>query len=301
MSWENGSLNEVNIEGYLSEVKLEETKDKDGMDIIRGEYKIKTSNMVGDKEIPVEIPIRVYQPRLTKNKKDNPAYASAKKIMTDFTSIAAGGLEKATAIYLSDKWTSLQENFFKSRSGQMVFSSAIRASFAGEANKSELKPHAKFKVIVVVGEIKEEIDRNDNETGRYILKGIIPQYGGRADVVDFIIDEPKVIDHIKNNWNKGDTVLIGGYINFSSVTTETVSAQSFGEPIVETHTKSIREFVITGGHDAPLTEEEGAYSNEDIAVALKDRQARIEKAKEKEISQAANTNNTATTTNQWGF
>ena len=104
-----------------------------------------------------------------------------------------------------------------------------------------------------------------------------------------------------NLLEKGDTVLIGGYINFSSVTTETVSAQSFGEPIVETHTKSIREFVITGGHDAPLTEEEGAYSNEDIAVALKDRQARIEKAKEKEISQAVNTNNTATTTNQWGF
>jgi hypothetical protein len=46
-------------------------------------------------------------------------------------------------------------------------------------------------------------------------------------------------------------------------------------------TKSIREYIITGGREEPLSEDEGAYSMEDIAEALQDRQQRIEKAKAK--------------------
>lgn len=280
--WENGALNEVAIEGILSEVKLQEGTDKDNNPAIFGEYKIRTTNVVDGIEYNVEIPVRVYQSKITKNKKNNPAYDSAMKIMKDYVSIAAGGVEKATAVRLPEKSTSLQENFFMSKTtNQMVFGSGIRASFINEINKADMTPGANFKAIVVIGELTDEIV-NDEETGRLILKGVLPQWGGRVDVIDFIVANRRVADHIRNNWQKGDTVLIGGRINFTSVVeTGTQSENTFGEVMTSSRTKSVREYIITGGHEEPLTEEEGAYAMEDIAEALQERQGRIEAAKSK--------------------
>ena len=281
--WENGALNEVAIEGILSEVKLQEGQDKNGNPAIFGEYKIRTSNTIDGIEYNVEIPVRVYQSKITKNKKDNPAYAAAEKIMKDYVSIAAGGVEKATAVRLPEKSTSLQENFFMSKTTkQMVFGSGIRASFINEINKADMTPGASFKAIVVIGELTDEVTPDGEETGRLILKGVLPQWGGRVDVIDFIVANRRIADHVRNNWQKGDTVLIGGRINFTSVVESAPQSENtFGEVMSSSKTKSIREYIITGGHEEPLTEEEGAYAMEDIAEALQERQSRIETAKSK--------------------
>lgn len=281
--WENGALNEVAIEGILSEVKLQEGQDKNGNPAIFGEYKIRTSNTIDGIEYNVEIPVRVYQSKITKNKKDNPAYAAAEKIMKDYVSIAAGGVEKATAVRLPEKSTSLQENFFMSKTtNQMVFGSGIRASFINEINKADMTPGASFKAIVVIGELTDEVTPDGEETGRLILKGVLPQWGGRVDVIDFIVANRRIADHVRNNWQKGDTVLIGGRINFTSVVESAPQSENtFGEVMSSSKTKSIREYIITGGHEEPLTEEEGAYAMEDIAEALQERQSRIETAKSK--------------------
>lgn len=281
--WENGALNEVSIDGILSEVKLQEGTDKSGQPAIFGEYKIRTSNTIDGIEYNVEIPVRVYQSKITKNKKDNPAYDAAMKIMKDYVSIAAGGVEKATAVRLPEKSTSLQENFFMSKTtNQMVFGSGIRASFINEINKADMTPGASFKTIVVIGELTDEVTPDGEETGRLILKGVLPQWGGRVDVIDFVVANRRIADHIRNNWQKGDTVLIGGRINFTSVVESAPQTENtFGEVMSSSKTKSIREYIITGGHEEPLTEEEGAYAMEDIAEALQERQGRIETAKSK--------------------
>ena len=281
--WENGALNEVAIDGILSEVKLQEGQDKNGNPAIFGEYKIRTSNTIDGIEYNVEIPVRVYQSKITKNKKDNPAYAAAEKIMKDYVSIAAGGVEKATAVRLPEKSTSLQENFFMSKTtNQMVFGSGIRASCINEINKADMVPGASFKAIVVIGELTDEVTPDGEETGRLILKGVLPQWGGRVDVIDFIVANRRIADHVRNNWQKGDTVLIGGRINFTSIVESAPQSENtFGEVMSSSKTKSIREYIITGGHEEPLTEEEGAYAMEDIAEALQERQTRIEAAKSK--------------------
>ena len=229
--WENGALNEVAIDGILSEVKLQEGQDKNGKPAIFGEYKIRTSNTIDGIEYNVEIPVRVYQSKITKNGKDNPAYAAAEKIMKDYVSIAAGGTEKATAVRLPEKSTSLQENFFMSKTtNQMVFGSGIRASFINEINKADMTPGASFKAIVVIGELTDEVTPDGEETGRLILKGVLPQWGGRVDVIDFIVANRRIADHVRNNWQKGDTVLIGGRINFTSVVESAPQSENtFGE------------------------------------------------------------------------
>jgi hypothetical protein len=282
--WEQGALNEVSIEGILSENKLKESTDKDGNPAIIGEYRIKTQNVIDGVTYPVEIPISVYQSKITKNKKENPAYVSMQKLLADGVSLAAGGEEKASGIRLTERSTSLQENIFMPKNGgQLVYTTKVRSSFASLVGKSELKLGAKFKCIVVVGDLIDEVDSEGVETGRLILKGILPQYGGKVDVVNFIAQNVKVVDHIKSRWQKGDTVLVGGYINFTTSETQVsaISGDTFGEPISSSKTKSIRELVITGGGENPLTPEEGAYDQALIAEALQDRQGRIEKEKEK--------------------
>jgi hypothetical protein len=282
LRWEQGALNEVFIEGILSENKLKEGKDAEGNPVIMGEYKIKTQNEIDGVTYPVEIPIRIYQSKITKNKKENPAYVSMQTLMNDGISLASGGADKACAIRLTDRSTSLQENFFMNKNnGQMVYGSQIRSSFASILGQSEIKGGAKFKAVVVIGDLTEETDREGVETGRLILKGILPQYGGRVDVVDFVAQNAKVINHIRNNWNKGDTVLIGGYINFTTSEQVSTTEGTFGEPITTSTPKTVRDLIITGGGENPYTEEEGAYKQEDIAEALRERQSRIEKAKEK--------------------
>lgn len=279
--WEKGALNEVVIDGILSEVKLQEGTDKNGNPAIYGEYKVRTTNTINGIEYKVEIPVRVYQAKVTKTGKDNPAYATAQKIMKDYVSIAAGGEDKATTIRLSEKSTNLHENFFLSKTtNQMVFSSGIRASFVNEINRADMNPGARFKSIIVIGGMEPEINKDDEETGRLIIKGILPQWGGKVDVIDFVVANKKIVDHINNNWKKGDTVLIGGYINYVSIIeTKTDDSNTFGEVMQSQTTKSVKEYIITGGHEEALSEEEGAYDNDLIATALQERQARIEEAK----------------------
>jgi hypothetical protein len=64
--WQDGALNEVVIEGILSEVKLQEGTDTSGNPAIYGEYKIRTTNEIDGRKYPVEIPVRVYQSKITK-------------------------------------------------------------------------------------------------------------------------------------------------------------------------------------------------------------------------------------------
>lgn len=277
--WTKNAQNEVTIEGILSEVNLTTAVDKNGKDVIRGEYKIKTSNTIDGKVYTVEIPVRVYQTKITKNGNPNPAYDNAMRIMNDFVSVAAGGEDKADYIRISNSGQLSENSFYSNTTGQLISGAAIRASFANKISKSDVQPGARFKNVIVIGKITEEVNKDGEETGRLIIKGVLPQWGGKADVLNFVVESEKAIANVRSNWEEGNTVLVGGYINFTSVTTEIKDEDTFGEVAPTQRTRTIRELIITGGHAAPLTEEEGAYDNADVSEALKERQASLEEKK----------------------
>lgn len=297
-NWTDGALNEVTMDGILNEVNLQSNTDKSGRPVIYGDYVIKTTNHIGDKEFIAEVPIRVYQSQLTSTGKPNPAYDTALKIMKEFTSVAAGGEENADYIRISSSGKLSENTFISKTTGQLVSTPVIRASFANKIKKSDVQDGARFKTIIVIGKITPELSRDGVETGRLIIKGILPVWGGKVELIDYIVENPNVAKHIEGNWQEGDTVMIGGYINFVSKTIETEEPSGFGEPIVTRRTISVKELIITGGHDAPLTEEEGAYDNEAIGVALNERKARMDE-KVKAAAQAATTSKPAS--NGFGF
>lgn len=294
MAWEKNALNEVTIEGILNEVNLQASTNKDGQPVIFGNFTIKTTNTVDGAPVSTEVPVRVYQKATTNAGKPNPAYENAQRVMNQFTSVAAGGEENATYVQITSG--NLFENcFVSSNSGNLVSSPAVRASFVNKIKATDVNPCAKFKNIIVIGKKIPETDKEGVETGRLIVKGILPQWGGRVDVIDFIASNKNVINVI-NNWNEGDTVCIGGCINFTSQVDIVDEPNGFGEPIATRRTRTVRELIITGGHEYPLTPEEGAYDGADIGVAIKERTARIEEMKNNKETKPA-----APKTSSFGF
>ena len=142
-------------------------------------------------------------------------------------------------------------------------------------------------------DMKEEFDREGETTGRLIIKGAIVQYGGRLDVVEFIVESPDCVDYISNNWQPNDTVNVGGRIRYSVQEEKRAAAESsWGEELPETSTRVVRELIITRGSDEPF-EEDMAYDPTDIKKAFNERKARLEQmqldAKTKASKPAATT------------
>jgi hypothetical protein len=109
---------------------------------------------------------------------------------------------------------------------------------------------------------------------------MVPQYGGKVDVVPFVAINKGVIDAVSSYWNEGDTVKAAGKLNFTSKTETHTTEVDFGEPIEETRTVSVSELVLTSGSSTPL-EGEFALNADDVTAALAARKAKLAELKEK--------------------
>ena len=182
----------------------------------------------------------------------------------------AVGIDNASHVRLTG--ASLQENYFVSRNGQLIDGWQIRGSFINEAKVADV---ASFVTDIVIMGMEDEI-KDGESTGRLIVKGGIVQYGGRLDVVNFIVEAPDSVEYISRNWEVKGTVTVKGRIRILSQEEEVQSA-GWGEDIPETTTRVVRELIITTG-DPECKDEEFAYNPVDIKAANEERKAAIEQA-----------------------
>ena len=274
------ATNTVEIEGILSEVDINEGS-YNGQEVLRGNITIKSETKINGEEKTVEIPVNVYATKYKRDGKPNPAYESIKRVRDEYKSIAAVGEENATLIRITSGSISMNE-FYSNRTGGLISYPRIRGSFFQTVKRTEYDPDARFTVEMVIRAITEEVDLEGTPTGRYKLIGIIPQYGGKLDVVPFFIENPNVIDVITNAWQVGDSVTAIGKLNFSSRVEKVHESieGGFGEDTDRERTRTINvsELVIGGGAEAPLTDER-AWDMEEIKEALTERQQRLENQK----------------------
>ena len=179
------------------------------------------------------------------------------------------GIDKASHVRLTG--ATLQENNFVSRSGQLINGWQIRGSFINEAKVSDV---ASFVTDIFIMNMEDELDREGDTTGRLKIKGGIVQYGGKLDVVDFIVEQPDTVEYISRNWEVNGTVTVKGRIRVLSQEEE-VQASGWGEDVPETTTRFVRELIITTGDDE-CKEEEFAYDPVEIKKAFNERKAAIE-------------------------
>lgn len=279
--------NKVRIEGILSEVDIKtgESK-KDKKPYVMGEIKIKVTQDINGKTEVMEIPVNMFATKNTRSGNSNPAYESIMKIKEEYTSIASCGNEDEASRIRIDR-AEIGENAFYGNNGVLVSRPRIRASFTNRIKKDECQEKADFEAVIVIGNIKEEI-RNDEPTGRLVVKGILVQYGEKVDVIDFIVASNDAINHIQTYWNEGDTVRVAGKVNFSSRTIHEEKEVGFGDPIIEDKTVSVRELIITSGSQSAL-DGELAYDADEIQEALKKRKVALDEQKANSEKKSAQT------------
>lgn len=281
--------NKVKIEGILSEIDLKTgsfMKNGSKVDSIGGTIKVKVEQKIGDKEYTLEIPVHMFASKLTNAGKPNPAYESISRIMNEYTSIAAaGGEDGADRIRITSG--QIQMNEYYGQNGQLISFPRISASFVTKVKKEEFSPEATFVVEFYIASKEDEYDANDTATGRIKIKGVLPQYGGKVDVVDFYGMPGTVKDSISKYWNEGDTVRAQGRLNFSSKTEKIVREVDFGEPQVDVRTINVSELIITGGNQTPV-DGEFAFEQGDIEEGLTERRRKLDSQKERDMERAKN-------------
>ena len=280
--------NKVKLEGILSEVDLKPTsflKDGKEMKAVGGQIKIRIAqrlNKADTQDTILEVPVQMFAAALTNKGTPNPAYENITKVMNDFTSIAASDEEHADRIRITNG--NIRMNEYYSQTGNFVSFPRIHASFVTKVKREDFHPEATFTATFAVGSKGYETDKDGVETDRYCVTGILPQYGGKVDVVKFYAANKNVADALSQYWEEGDTVSAVGKLNFSSRTETFMKEVDFGDPVEETRTISVSDLLITGGSSTPL-EGDAAFDSDDIAAALKERKVRLDEMKEKKPGQ----------------
>lgn len=283
--------NNVKIEGILSEIDLKtgtSTKNGKTTDYIGGSIKVRVNQTLNGENVELDIPVYLFSNKLKNDGNPNPAYTSIQHVMDEFVSIAASGIDAADRIRITG--ASIRMNEYYSQNGNLVSFPRINASFVTKiTDLSKFKPEATFSAVFMIAAMGYETDKDGVAINdRFKIRGILPQYGGKVDVVDFYATNPNVINAVSSYWSEKDTVKINGKLNFTSKVEETLVEVDFGEPRMERRTVSVSELVITGGTQTPL-DGEFAFDEDDINAALKERQVYLAQKKEESKSKEKKT------------
>lgn len=263
--------NKLTLQGKLLDVNLGSGKLSDGRPYERATVTLRVTQTYGGKTETSEIPVGMFATQYTSKGDINPAWKSIQEIK-QLKTVQNCGNNDADTVRLTG--ASLQENNFVSRSGQLINGWQIRGSFINKANVPDA---ASFATEVYIMSMEDEFDREGEITGRMVLKGGIVQYGGKLDVVKFVVENPDTIDYIRRHWEVNKTLTVKGYIRVTSIEVAPSGESSgWGEDVPEgPTTQYIRELVITKGDDEPK-EEEFSYDPTEIKKAFNERKAYIE-------------------------
>ena len=294
--------NRVKIEGVLAEVDIKPgsfMKNGQTVESIGGSIIVKVIQTISGEEKELAIPVHMFASKLTNKGTPNPAYESIKKVMDEYVSIAASenGEEGADRVRITNG--NVRMNEYYTQDGRLVSFPRINASFVQRINKSDCKPEATYTAEFVVASKAEEVDKNGETTGRYKIGAVLPQYGGKVDVIPMYAQSEGVISAISQYWAVGDTVKANGRLDFSATTETIIEEVDFGEPIEKTRTINRSDLIITGGSQTAL-EGDFAFDEDEIQNALAERKNRLEAQKSRDMSRAA-TKQTPPKTTKNGF
>ena len=263
--------NKINLTGKLLDVNLGSGRLNDGRPYERATVTIRVTQTYNGKSETSEVQTGMFATEYTSTGKPNPAWASI-QTLKELKTIQNNGLNEADTVRITG--ATLQENNFVSRNGQLINGWQIRSSFINKTNAPDV---ASFVTEIFIMSMDDEVNRDGDTTGRMVIKGGIVQYGGKLDVVEFIVENPDTIDYIQRHWEVNKTVTVKGRIRVTSIEVKPSGESSgWGEDVPEgPTTQYIRELIITTGDDEPK-EDEFAYDPTEIKKAYNERKAYIE-------------------------
>lgn len=263
--------NNVNVTGKLISTTFGEGTMSDGRFYERANMVIRVTQTVDNAEETSEIPVSIFAAKYTKANKANPGFENLQHLK-EMKTAENVGIDEADVVRV--RGANIRENNFVSRNGQLINGWQINASFINKGNGAS--DIASVAVEIYILSMREEVNREGEETGRLIIKGGIVQYGGALDVLDFIVEDPDKVDYLRRNWEANQTVKANVRIRVKTVEDKKPAAtSSWGEELPEETTRTVRELIITGGSDE-CYEEDLAYDPDEIRKAFNVRKAKLE-------------------------
>lgn len=266
----NQATNKLNIVGKLLDATFREGETKDHKPYESCNFTVRVKQMVNGVEEVSEIPVSLFASKYTNAGTPHPGYKNIQDMKTMKT-VQDYGEAEASMVRMTS--ATVRENNYVSRNGQLINTWQIGTSFISEGGKSEI---ASFNIDVYIMDMHPEYDKEGEETGRLILKGAIVQYGGKLDIIEFIVEGADKVNYVSRNWEINNTVNIGGRVRYTSKeVNRAASENSWGEEIPEASTQMVRELIITRGSEEPF-DEEFAYDPNEIRKAFNVRKALLE-------------------------
>jgi hypothetical protein len=262
--------NFVVIEGTLIENRFEE-KVVNGKNSISGELDIE----VKENEVHT---VSFFSYKEKSDGSENGIYKALHTVMEDFKSVASHGREDADKVRVNGGSVRLNEYF--GTDGKLKSFPQIQSNFVNRVKADEeFDPKAEFDVEVFVHSVIEEM-KNDEETGRALVKAFIVLYEGKVVPFTFVIGEDGA-DFVKDNYEAGVTARVyGEIINYKEVK-RTEKPTAFGKSQDKVTTTTVREYLITGGSEPYDEDNVNAYDRDVIKKALTEREIALEAMKNK--------------------
>ena len=272
--------NKGKIEGILLETDLKYgsyTKDGRTVDTIGGTITVQVDKEINGNPVSYQIPVSLYSQKYKKDGTLNPAYTSIETVMKDYKSVAAAGKEEADRIRITG--ATLRMNEFYTQDGRFVSSPRVQASFVNKAT-GEFKPSCEFTIMFAISSIRTMVDDQGVELDpkKLEITAIVPQYGGKVDIMKFHATNPNVVAAIEQYWEPDKTFKATVRLNFTSTTEKIVEQIGFGEPQEKMKTTTTKELVVIAGSQEPF-DGDAAYSMDELVEAMRERKARLDQMK----------------------
>jgi len=286
------AINDITLIGEVKEQKLNLNKNKEG-NYINGSLVINTGNFS-------EIEIKVFVAEKNKKGKVKKSFETLQKLINeDHLTLASckndedrENVAKVRIQGQKEFTPRFNEDIFKVKETEEVKTKVnIDLGFGNITVDSSIKPEdykATFDIEMFVTSVKEET-KQDESTGRAIVSGWTPIYGGKVIPMEVVVgiilnDDGEEFDFgedILAQVEEGMTLNVWGDINYKSIITKTTKGGGLGRAKVEEHKEYINELVVVG---ADIQEDEDKeFDMELIKQAKIERDVAIEEKKNEEV------------------
>lgn len=283
------AINSVTIVGEVKEHKLNLNNDKEKGNYINGSVVVKTGEFS-------EVEVQVYVGEKTKEGKVKKSFETLKKFIdAEYITLAGAKNEeeresvaKVRIFGNKDFQPHFKEDIFKIKeTGEVKTKIKIDLGFGTISVDNTLTPEdykAEFDVEMYVTSVVEE-EKDQELTGRAIIKGWTPVYGGKVipmEVVAGIIvdDDGEEFDFgadILSQVEEGMTLNVWGQIDYKAIITKVTKGGGLGKKKVEEKREYVNDLVVVG---ADIQEdEEKEFDMELIKKAKIERDTEIENKK----------------------
>lgn len=287
-------INKIDLVGEVAEQKLNKDKNKNGS-YINGSLVIKTGEFS-------EIEIKVFAGEKNKDGKPKKAFETLKKFIDgEHLTLASCKTDEEresvakVRIYTTNKdfTPQFKEDIFKPKGTEEVKTKlTVDLGFGNVSVDNSIKAEnykAEFEVELFVTSVKEEM-KQDEATGRVIVNGWTPLYGGKVmpmeviagTIIDDEGEEYDFGDDILSQVEEGMTINVWGEINYKTIITKTTKGGGLGKAKVEEHRDYVNDLIMVG---ATIQEdEEQELDMELIKKAIIERDIEIENVRKEEGS-----------------